>query len=151
AAESVGDAGRWLHLGLTSSDVIDTAFALQLVEAGHLILRDLQDLLEVARGLAERHRRTIMIGRTHGAHAEPITFGLKAASWAAELTRAFERARSATAEVAAGKLSGAVGTYGHIRPDVEAEVLAGLGLEPETVATQVVARDRHAAFFSALA
>ncbi|MBU6281552.1 adenylosuccinate lyase, partial [bacterium] len=151
AAESVGPAGRWLHLGLTSSDVIDTAFAIQLVEAGHLLLRDVAALLEPMRRLATEHVLTPMIGRTHGVHAEPITFGLKAASWYAEFTRAFERLLAATQEIATGKLSGAVGTYGHISPDVEEEVLATLGLRPEPVATQVVPRDRHAAFFTALA
>lgn len=151
AAESVGPAGRWLHLGLTSSDVIDTAFAIQLVEAGHLLLRDVAALLEPMRRLATEHVLTPMIGRTHGVHAEPITFGLKAASWYAEFTRAFERLLAATKEIATGKLSGAVGTYGHISPDVEEEVLATLGLRPEPVATQVVPRDRHAAFFTALA
>ncbi len=151
AAESVGPAGRYLHLGLTSSDVIDTALAVQMAEAAHLLLADLLRVLEAMRGLAERHRRTAMIGRTHGVHAEPITFGLKAASWYAEFTRAFERLRSAAQDVATGKLSGAVGTYGHISPEVEAEVLPRLGLRPEPVATQVVPRDRHAAFFSTLA
>jgi len=150
AAESVGPSGRFLHLGLTSSDVIDTAFAVQLVQASHLLLRDVIALLEAMRGLAERHRHTPMIGRTHGVHAEPITFGLKAASWYAEFTRAFARLASAAREIATGKLSGAVGTYGHILPEVEAEVLATLGLSAEPVATQVVARDRHAAFFGAL-
>ena len=151
AAESVGPSGRWLHLGLTSSDVIDTAFAVQLCAAGHLLLRDVVALLEPIRKLAAEHVLTPMIGRTHGVHAEPITFGLKAASWYAEFTRAFDRLEVATREVATGKLSGAVGTYGHIAPDVEKEVLATLGLQPEPVATQVVPRDRHAAFFSALA
>jgi adenylosuccinate lyase len=151
AAESVGPAGRYLHLGLTSSDVIDTAFAVQLSHATHLLLEDLDALLVPVRALAEKYRDTRMIGRTHGVHAEPITFGLKAASWYAELCRAFKRLETARAEIAAGKLSGAVGTYAHVSPEVEAEVLPRLGLVPETVATQVVARDRHAAFFSALA
>ena len=151
AAESVGGAGRYLHLGLTSSDVIDTAFAVQLTHSGHLLLRDLDALLQVVRRLAESHRETRMIGRTHGVHAEPITFGLKAASWYAELCRGFERIVTANREIATGKLSGAVGTYAHLSPEVEAEVLPRLGLAPEPVATQVVPRDRHAAFFSALA
>ncbi len=151
AAESVGPSGRYLHLGMTSSDVIDTAFAVQLRHAAHLLLRDLDALLGAVRGLAERYRDTPMIGRTHGVHAEPITFGLKAASWYAELCRGFERLRTASREVATGKLSGAVGTYAHSSPELEAEVLAALGLEPEPVATQVVPRDRHAAFFTTLA
>ena len=151
AAESVGPEGRYIHLGLTSSDVIDTAFDLQLLEASHLLLRDVVAVLDALRALADRHRHTAMMGRTHGVHAEPITFGLKAASWYAEFTRAFDRVRTAADEIGTGKLSGAVGTYGHIEPDVEAEVLPRLGLRPEPVATQVVPRDRHAAFFSALA
>jgi adenylosuccinate lyase len=151
AAESVGGPGRYLHLGLTSSDVIDTAFAVQLTHSGYLLLRDLDALLATVRSLAERYRDARMIGRTHGVHAEPITFGLKAASWYAELCRAFARLEVANAEIATGKLSGAVGTYAHLAPDVEAEVLPKLGLAPEPVATQVVPRDRHAAFFSTLA
>jgi len=151
AAESVGPSGRWLHLGLTSSDVIDTAFSVQLGQAAHLLMEDVVRLVEAIRGLAERHRHTVMVGRTHAVHAEPITFGVKAASWYAEFTRAFDRLEAAAREVATGKLSGAVGTYGHILPEVEAEVLARLGLAPEPVATQVVPRDRHAAFFTALA
>jgi adenylosuccinate lyase len=151
AAESVGGPGRYLHLGLTSSDVIDTAFAVQLTHSGYLLLRDLDALLAVVRSLAERFRDTRMIGRTHGVHAEPITFGLKAASWYAELCRAFTRLETANQEIATGKLSGAVGTYAHLSPEVEAEVLPRLGLIPEPVATQIVPRDRHAAFFSTLA
>ena len=151
AAESVGPSGRYLHLGLTSSDVIDTAFAVQLVHSAHLLLRGLDGLLAAVRNLADKYRDTRMIGRTHGVHAEPITFGLKAASWYAEICRGFERIETARREIATGKLSGAVGTYAHLSPDVEAEVLPRLGLVPETVATQIVPRDRHAAFFSALA
>jgi adenylosuccinate lyase len=151
AAESVGPSGRFLHLGLTSSDVIDTAFAVQLSHSAHLLLRDLDALLAAVRALAEKYRDTRMIGRTHGVHAEPITFGVKAASWYAELCRGFERIETAQREIATGKLSGAVGTYAHLSPEVEAEVLPRLGLVPETVATQIVPRDRHAAFFSALA
>jgi adenylosuccinate lyase len=151
AAESIGPSGRFLHLGMTSSDVIDTAFAVQLTHSAHLLLRGLDGLLAAARTLADKYRDTRMIGRTHGVHAEPITFGLKAASWYAELCRGFERIETAAREVATGKLSGAVGTYAHLSPEIEAEVLPRLGLVPETVATQIVPRDRHAAFFSALA
>ena len=151
AAESVGPAGRYLHLGLTSSDVIDTGFAVQLVEAAHLLSNDVARLCAAMARLADRHRHTEMIGRTHGVHAEPITFGLKVAGWYAEFTRAAERLARAAAEIRSGKLSGAVGTYAQLEPEIEAEVLAALGLEPETVATQVVPRDRHAAYFSALA
>ncbi|MBM4245627.1 MAG: adenylosuccinate lyase [Deltaproteobacteria bacterium] len=151
AAESIGPAGRYLHLGMTSSDVIDTAFAVQLTHSAHLLLRGLDGLLAAVRKLAETYRDARMIGRTHGVHAEPITFGLKAASWYAEVCRGFERIETACREIATGKLSGAVGTYAHLSPEVEAEVLPRLGLAPETVATQIVPRDRHAAFFSALA
>jgi len=151
AAESIGPAGRYLHLGMTSSDVIDTAFAVQLTHSAHLLLRGLDGLLVAVRKLAETYRDTRMIGRTHGVHAESITFGLKAASWYAEICRGFERIETACREIATGKLSGAVGTYAHLSPEVEAEVLPRLGLAPETVATQIVPRDRHAAFFSALA
>ena len=151
AAESVGPSGRYLHLGLTSSDVIDTAFAVQLVHSAHLLLSGLDGLLAAVRKLADTYRDTRMIGRTHGVHAEPITFGLKAASWYAELCRGFERIETASREIATGKLSGAVGTYAHLSPDVEAEVLPRLGLVPETVATQVVPRDRHAAVLEAIA
>jgi adenylosuccinate lyase len=151
AAESAGPPGRFLHLGLTSSDVIDTAFAIQLSEAAYLLLEGVAKVLSPIRTLADEHRATVMMGRTHGVHAELITFGLKAASWYAEFVRAFDRLGTAAREIATGKLSGAVGTYGHLAPDVEAEVLPRLGLSSEPVATQVVPRDRHAAFFSALA
>jgi adenylosuccinate lyase len=150
-AETVGEEGRWLHLGLTSSDVVDTAFAMQLRDASDLILAELDRLRAAVRGQALRHRRTPMIGRTHGMHAEPITFGLKCAGWYAELTRDRRRLRLARAEVAHGKLSGAVGTFANVAPEVEAAVCARLGLVPEPLATQVVPRDRHAVFFACLA
>jgi adenylosuccinate lyase len=150
-AETVGDDGRFLHLGLTSSDVVDTAFALQLRDAGDLLLAGLDRLRDAVRTQAERHRRTVMIGRTHGIHAEVITFGLKCASWYAELSRDRRRFRSARDDIAYGKLSGAVGTFANNDPEVEAAVCKRLGLRPEPIATQVVPRDRHATFFSALA
>jgi adenylosuccinate lyase len=150
-AETVGDEGRFLHLGLTSSDVVDTAFALQLRDAADLLLRSLDRLRGAARALAIRHRRTPMIGRTHGIHAEVITFGLKCASWYAELTRDRARLAAARAEIAYGKLSGAVGTFANTTPEIEAAVCARLGLTPEPIATQVVPRDRHAEFFTRLA
>ena len=150
-AETVGDAGRFLHFGMTSSDVVDTAFALQLVEASKILLATLDELRAAVRRQVEAHRGTVMVGRSHGVHAEPITFGLKLSGWYAELTRSRLRLETAASEVAFGKLSGAVGTYAVNGPDIEAEVLAELGLAPETVATQVVPRDRHAAFFSTLA
>ncbi len=151
AAETVGEAGRFLHFGMTSSDVVDTAFALQLTEAAKILLATLDELRAAVRRQVEAHRETVMVGRSHGIHAQPITFGLKMAGWYSELTRARRRLEAAGAEVAFGKLSGAVGSYGVNGPDIEAEVLAELGLAPETVATQVVPRDRHAAFFTTLA
>jgi adenylosuccinate lyase len=150
-AESVGPEGRWLHLGLTSSDVVDTGLALQLREASRLLLAGQGRLIESLRRLALRHKRTLMIGRTHGMHAEPITFGLKAASWHAEAVRNRARLAAAADEIAVGKLSGAVGAFGNVAPEVEAYVCRRLGLAPEPVATQVVARDRHAALFATLA
>ena len=150
-AERVGASARWLHFGLTSSDVIDTAQALQMREACDLILKDLQALMEVVRTRAEEHRRTPMIGRTHGVHAEPMTFGLKLALWYAELARDVERVERARSVVSVGKLSGAVGTFAHLPPSVEAEVCRTLGLAPAPVASQVIQRDRHAELLSALA
>ncbi len=150
-ADSVGPAGRFLHLGLTSSDVLDTAFALQLRDAAGLLLEEQERLVATLRALALRHRRTLMIGRTHGMHAEPTTFGLKVAGWHAEAVRNRARLARAAAEIAVGKISGAVGAFGNIAPEVEAYVCERLGLTPEAVATQVVARDRHAAFFGTLA
>jgi adenylosuccinate lyase len=150
-AETVGDEGRFLHLGLTSSDVVDTAFALQLRDAADLLLAGLDRLRDATRTQAERHRHTVMIGRTHGIHAEAITFGLKCAGWYAELTRDRRRLAAAREEIAHGKLSGAVGTFANNEPSVEAAVCARLGLRPEPIATQVVPRDRHAVFFARLA
>ena len=152
-AENVGPSARWLHFGLTSSDVIDTAQALQMREACDVILKDLDAL---ARGGPRRapieHRRTPMIGRTHGVHAEPMTFGLKLALWYAELD-ARHRARAPRARDGrrVGKLSGAVGTFAHLPPSIEADVCRRLGLEPAPVASQVIQRDRHAELLSALA
>ncbi len=150
-AEEGGDPVRYLHLGMTSSDVMDTAYAVQLKEAADRLLVDLDRLLEVVRAQAFHHKQLPMIGRTHGIHAEPITLGLKLAHWYAELARDRERLSRARTEIAYGKLSGAVGTFAHSSPDVERYVCERLGLEPEPLATQVVPRDRHAAFFSALA
>ncbi|MCS6797515.1 MAG: adenylosuccinate lyase [Myxococcota bacterium] len=146
-----GEPARWLHRGLTSSDVVDTALAILLRDAADALLGRLQTLGEVLAGLVETHRRTPVIGRTHGMHAEPLRFGQVLAGHLAELTRARRRLREARAVVAVGKLAGAVGTYAHLSPDVEADALGTLGLRPETVPTQVVARDRHAEFFVALA
>jgi adenylosuccinate lyase len=150
-AEAVGPSARWLHFGLTSSDVIDTAQALQMREACAVILSDLAALREAVRERAIEHRRTPVIGRTHGVHAEPMTFGLKLALWYAELWRDVERIRRAQAVISVGKLSGAVGTFAHLPPSIEADVCRRLGLEPEPAASQVVQRDRHAELLAALA
>jgi adenylosuccinate lyase len=150
-AERVGPAARWLHFGLTSSDVIDTAQALQMREACDLVLQDLEALAAAVRDRALEHRRTPMIGRTHGVHAEPMTFGLKLALWHAEIGRAIDRVARARAVTSVGKLSGAVGTFAHLPPAIEAAVCGRLGLVPEPVASQVVQRDRHAELLAALA
>ena len=150
-AEHVGPSARWLHFGLTSSDIIDTAQALQLREACDLILTDLEALMRSVRVRAEEHRQTPMIGRTHGVHAEPMTFGLKLALWHAELARDVTRVRRARETISVGKLSGAVGTFAHIPPAVEADTCRSLGLEPASVASQVIQRDRHAELLAALA
>jgi adenylosuccinate lyase len=151
AQAELGEDGRWLHYGLTSSDVIDTALALQLRDAGSLLLETLARALGAVTARAEEHRLTICIGRTHGVHAEPTTFGLKLAGWAFELDRGRERLRSALEDVRFGKLSGAVGTYSVTDPELERIACERLGLEPEPVSTQIVPRDRHAALLSALA
>src|SRR5438477_2173751 len=140
-----------MHFGMTSSDVIDTAQALQMREACDVILKDLSDLADAVRDRAVEHRRTPMIGRTHGVHAEPMTFGLKLALWYAEIGRDIERVQRARATVAVGKLSGAVGTFAHLPPSIEADVCGRLGLQPAPVASQVIQRDRHAELLAALA
>jgi len=150
-AEHVGPSARWLHFGMTSSDVIDTAQALQMREACDVILSDLRELEEAVRERAFEHGRTPMIGRTHGVHAEPMTFGLKLALWYAEIGRDIERVRRARATVSVGKLSGAVGTFAHLPPSIEADVCRRLGLTPALVASQVIQRDRHAELLAALA
>jgi adenylosuccinate lyase len=149
-AEKVGPDARWMHFGMTSSDVIDTAQALQMREACDVILADLDAAAAAVRDRALEHRRTPMIGRTHGVHAEPMTLGLKLALWHAELARDRERVQRARAVVSVGKLSGAVGTFAHLPPAVEAEVCRQLGLEPALVASQVIQRDRHAELLAAL-
>jgi len=149
--ELAGKEARWLHRGMTSSDVLDTSLAVLLVRAADLLLERLDGLVVALSRRADEHRRTPMIGRSHGMHAEPITFGLALAGHLAEMKRGRTRLREARSEIAVGKISGAVGTYAHLSPTIEAKALAALGLQPETVATQVVPRDRHAAFFNALA
>ena len=150
-AEKVGEAARWLHFGLTSSDVIDTAQALQMREACDVVLADLAALADAIRARAEEHRRTPMIGRTHGVHAEPITFGLKLLLWYAEVARDIERVSRARAAVSVGKLSGAVGTYAHLDPSIEARVCEKLGLAAAPISSQIIQRDRHAELVAALA
>jgi len=150
-AENVGPSARWLHFGLTSSDVIDTAQALQMRESCDLIVRGIAGLLDAVSERAAEHRRTPMIGRTHGVHAEPMTFGVKLALWYAELQRDLDRVLRARAVTAIGKISGAVGTFAHLDPQIEARVCEKLGLEPALVSSQVIQRDRHAELLSALA
>src|SRR5919197_2278810 len=149
--EAIGEDSRHVHLGLTSSDVIDTALALQLVEAADRLLAGLDRLRESLRSLALRHRDTVMVGRTHGVHAEPTTFGLKVAGWYAEAGRNRERLVRARETMRVGKVSGAVGNFAHVPPEVEADVCHALGLEPAPVSTQIVQRDRHAEFVSVCA
>jgi adenylosuccinate lyase len=149
--ELAGPPARWLHLGMTSSDVLDAALALLLKEAGAEILAGVDELAGACRRKAEAHRKTPLIGRSHGIHAEPITAGLVFAGFYAELGRARRSLVAAIAEVAVGKIAGAVGTYANLDPGIERDALSRLGLEPETVPTQIVARDRHAELFAALA
>jgi adenylosuccinate lyase len=150
-AEAVGPEGRYLHLGLTSSDVVDTGLAIQLRTAGARLLDDIDRLLAVLVAKARAEATTVMMGRTHSVHAEPTTFGLKLAGWAFEVDRGRTRLATAVDEVGTGKISGPVGTYSHLGPEIEAEVLAGLGLRVDPVSTQIVQRDRHAALLTAIA
>jgi adenylosuccinate lyase len=150
-AESAGPAGRWIHFGLTSSDVLDTALALQLRRAGAVIVPGARELAHVLAGRAREHAGTLCVGRTHGVHAEPTSFGFKLAGFAMEAHRNAQRLERAFAQAATGAISGAVGTYAALGPDFEARVLARLELAPEPVSTQVVPRDRHAELLSAIA
>ncbi|HSD26844.1 MAG TPA: adenylosuccinate lyase [Vicinamibacteria bacterium] len=150
-AESVGPEGRWLHYGLTSSDVVDTALAILMRDACDLLRADVVDLMAAVKERALRHRHAPMIGRTHGVHAEPMTFGLKMALWHAELRRQLERLDRARANIAVGKLSGAVGTFSHLPPEVEEAVCARLGLRPAPASSQILQRDRHAEVMTTLA
>jgi adenylosuccinate lyase len=150
-AEHVGPSARWLHFGLTSSDVVDTAQAIQMRQACDVIVKGIAGLMEAVRTRAEEHRRTPMIGRTHGVHAEPMTLGIKLALWYAELQRGMDRVLRARDGVAVGKISGAVGTFAHLDPEIEAQVCARLGLHPAPVSSQVIQRDRHAELVTALA
>jgi adenylosuccinate lyase len=150
-AEHVGPDSRFIHMGLTSSDILDTSLGLLLKEAADILLADVDRVLRTLKKKALKHKKTLMIGRTHGIHAEPVTFGLKMAMWHEEMARNRERLVRARAAVACGKISGAVGTFAFIDPSVEDYVCRKLGLTPEPVATQIVQRDRHAEFFSTLA
>ena len=149
--EIIGEDGRFIHMGLTSSDVLDTALAVQLKEASDLLLSDLDQLLAVLKRRAGEHKKTLMIGRSHGIHAEPITFGLKMALWYQEMQRNRARLERARESVCTGKIAGAVGTFSFIDPFVEEYVCEKLGLKPAPVSSQIVQRDRHAEFFSTLA
>jgi adenylosuccinate lyase len=149
--EYVGDAGRYIHLGLTSSDVLDTALALQLVASVDVLLGQIEALTQAIRYQAQQHRTTVMIGRSHGIHAEPITFGFKLAGWLAEVLRNRDRLVRLRNEIAVGKISGAVGTYANVDPRIEEIACQKLGLEPDTASTQVISRDRHADYVQTLA
>ncbi|MHB1404265.1 MAG: adenylosuccinate lyase [Desulfitobacteriaceae bacterium] len=150
-AENVGDEGKYIHMGLTSSDVLDTALSLQLVEASDILLKKLDALIAVIKKRALQHRDTLMMGRTHGIHAEPVTLGLKFALWYEEMNRQKERLLFAREEIRVGKISGAVGTFANVEPEVEEWVCRKLNLKPAPVSTQILQRDRHAFYVSVLA
>lgn len=150
-AEFVGPESRYIHYGLTSSDVVDTALALQLKEASVILMDDLEALLEALKHRAHEHRYTIMVGRTHGIHAEPTTFGLKLTVWYEEAQRNLRRLKNAINQVLVGKISGAVGTFAHLEPAIEEAVCCRLGLHFDPISTQIVQRDRHAEFLAVLA
>ncbi|NJN20989.1 MAG: adenylosuccinate lyase [Leptolyngbya sp. RL_3_1] len=149
--EYVGDAGRYIHLGMTSSDMLDTALSLQMVQSLQVIMVQVENLIQAIRYRAQEHRNTVMIGRSHGIHAEPMTFGFKLAGWLAEMLRHRDRLTALQDTIAVGKISGAVGTYANIEPKVEALACQKLGLRPDTASTQVISRDIHAEFANALA
>lgn len=149
--EKVGEDARYIHLGLTSSDILDTSFSLLLREAAELIIRDMEKLLAVLKKKAFRYKKTVMMGRTHGIHAEPITFGFKMALWYEEMKRNLVRMRKAKGAISYGKISGAVGTFAHISPFVEEYVCKKLRLKPDPISTQIIQRDRHAEYFTTLA
>lgn len=150
-AASVGPAARWIHQGLTSSDILDTTLAVQMMESARILLDDLKQLRAAVAGQARQHKMTPMIGRSHGIHAEPITFGLKMALMFDEFGRAEERLKQTLERIRVGKLSGAVGTHAHLDPAIEKKVCESLGLKPATISTQIVQRDRHAEFVTTLA
>ncbi len=150
-AETVGEESRFIHFGMTSSDVMDTALSLQMMEATEILLQDMRDLILVLSAQAVKYKHTPMIGRTHGVHAEPISFGLKLAIWVEEMKRNLKRMEEARTVIAVGKISGAVGTYATLTPEVEVKACALLGLAPAPVSNQVLQRDRHAQFMTTLA
>jgi adenylosuccinate lyase len=149
--EYVGEQGRYIHLGMTSSDMLDTALALQLVASLDVIMTHVEQLVQAIRYQAQQHRETVMIGRSHGIHAEPITFGFKLAGWLAEVLRHRDRLCDVQKRIAVGKISGAVGTYANIDPQIEALTCEKLGLQPDPASTQVISRDRHAEYVQVLA
>jgi len=149
--EYVGPDSRYIHLGLTSSDILDTSFALLLREAMDMIIQDAKHFMGVLKRKAEEHRATVMIGRSHGIHAEPITFGLKLAVWYSEMDRNLKRLKDAQEVISYGKLSGAVGTFANISPGIESVTMKNLGLKPADISTQIIQRDRHAQYFTSLA
>ena len=151
SAAGAADASRWFHYGLTSNDVVDTAQALQIKEASELIQSDLEELRQVLRERAFEFKDTVIVGRTHGVHAEPTTFGLKIANWYAEVDRHVARFQTAAEQIRVGKISGAVGTFAHISPQAEERICEKLGLEPAPISSQVIQRDRHAHYLSILA
>ncbi len=149
--ENVGEASRFIHMGMTSSDVIDTAFALQIKKAADIILKDLDNVIETIKNKAVEHRDTVCIGRSHGVHAEPMTFGVKLCSWLDNFQRAKKRFEIALEDISVGQISGPVGTYSNISPEIEEITCKKLGLAPAKISTQVISRDRHAYFMQALA
>lgn len=150
-SESLGEEKKWVHYGLTSTDVVDTANGYRLKQANHILRGDLEHMLEVLAAKAKKHKYTVMMGRTHGVHAEPTTFGLKCALWYAEMKRNLERFERAASDVEFGKMSGSVGTFANIPPEVEEYVCERLGLQPAPISTQTLQRDRHAQYLSTLA
>ncbi|TLS34967.1 adenylosuccinate lyase [Pseudalkalibacillus caeni] len=150
-SETLGEERKWVHYGLTSTDVVDTALSYQLKQANEILLKDIENFIEVLKEKAQEHKYTVMMGRTHGVHAEPTTFGLKMALWYEEMKRNLERFKHAAETVNAGKLSGAVGTYANIDPFIEQYVCEKLGLKPSPISTQTLQRDRHAHYMSTLA
>jgi len=150
-AEYVGESARYIHYGMTSSDILDTALAVQMKQAGELILAKMDDFIDILRQKAVSYKDTVMVGRSHGVHAEPITFGFKLAVWYGEMLRNKNRLQTAIKTISAGKISGAVGTFDHLDPFVEEYVCKRLDIQPAAVSTQILQRDRHAEYFSALA